>query len=212
MYVILKRRTPLMLLNDQRLNLVISLLSKNNASRVLDLGCGEGNLIRLLMKHKRFTEIVGIDISPIRLNQVREWLDFSKFPPSRKKDLKLIQASLLNPDKRLCGYDGAAIIEVIEHMELQDLPLFEKAIFDYAQPRVIILTTPNIEYNIKKGLRKGKLRHPDHRFEWTRSQFSLWAKRVGYDFGYTVSFLPIGDLDEKVGPPTQVAFFEKIRE
>jgi 3' terminal RNA ribose 2'-O-methyltransferase Hen1 len=211
--MIKKRRSPAILfLNDQRLHLVIQLLKERKASRILDLGCAEGNLLRLLMHHKQFTEIVGVDISPMALDLAKKRLQLDKLSPVQRQRIQLIQASLLHhPDiHRLRGYDAAAIVEVIEHIELYHLPLFEKAIFGYAKPKTIVLTTPNIEYNLKKGLPKGKLRHPDHRFEWTRNDFSAWAKRVATEFKYTVSFLPIGDMDEKVGSPTQLALFQSM--
>jgi hypothetical protein len=81
-------------------------------------------------------------------------------------------------------------------------------LFEFAQPKTVVVTTPNIEYNIKfENLAAGKLRHQDHRFEWTREQFQNWANQVAADFGYTVEFQPIGTEDPEVGSPTQMGVF-----
>ncbi len=70
------------------------------------------------------------------------------------------------------------------------------------------MTTPNIEYNVKfENLPAGKLRHRDHRFEWTRQEFQNWAKQVAERFGYTVQFQPVGLEDAEVGSPTQMGVF-----
>jgi hypothetical protein len=85
---------------------------------------------------------------------------------------------------------------------------FERVLFEFAQPKTVIVTTPNIEYNVKfANLPAGKLRHKDHRFEWTRSQFQTWANKITERFGYNVQFQPIGEEDTEVGSPTQMAIF-----
>ena len=55
----------------------------------------------------------------------------------------------------------------------------------------------------------GTMRHRDHRFEWTRSQFRDWAEAVAAAYDYTVRFLPVGAEDPEVGSPTQLAVFRK---
>ena len=50
-------------LNEQRLGAVMAALRASGAKRVLDLGCGEGKLLRELLKDKQFEEIVGMDVS-----------------------------------------------------------------------------------------------------------------------------------------------------
>jgi hypothetical protein len=71
------------------------------------------------------------------------------------------------------------------------------------------VTTPNVEYNVKfTGLPAGKLRHKDHRFEWTRAEFRTWGQYIAKAFGYTVRFVPVGAEDPVVGSPTQMAVFE----
>jgi hypothetical protein len=89
------------------------------------------------------------------------------------------------------------------------LSAFERALFEYARPGCVVITTPNAEYNVRfQTLPAGELRHPDHRFEWTRSQFRIWCAEVAGRHRYTVNFEPIGDEDKELGPPTQMAVFK----
>ena len=60
-----------------------------------------------------------------------------------------------------------------------------------------------------ENLSKGKLRHSDHRFEWTREEFAEWSGKLADRFGYSVRFLDIGKSDRKVGAPTQMAVFNR---
>jgi 3' terminal RNA ribose 2'-O-methyltransferase Hen1 len=195
-------------LNQQRLAAVLVALKQCGASRVIDLGCGEGKLLKELLKDKSFTEIVGVDVSYRALEIARERLNYEQMPSMQRDRLKLLQGSLTYRDKRLYGYDAATVVEVIEHLDPPRLAAFERVLFEFAQPNTIVVTTPNIEYNIKfETLPAGKLRHKDHRFEWTRLEFQQWANKVAENFGYLVQFLPIGDEDSEVGAPTQMAIF-----
>ena len=201
-------------LNQLRLAAVTEALKQSGAKRVLDLGCGEGKLLRKLLTEKQFEEIVGMDVSHRALKIAQERLHYDRLPEKQKKRLHLFQGSLGYKDKRLAGYDAAAVVEVIEHLDLPRLTTFERVLFEFACPRSIVVTTPNIEYNVKfENLQAGNFRHKDHRFEWTRDEFQSWAVDVAKRFGYTVVFHPIGPEDENVGPPTQMAVFaQKIDE
>src|SRR5690606_25853995 len=98
----------------------------------------------------------------------------------QKDRIQLFQGSLTYFDKRLANYDAAAVVEVIEHLNPSRLKVFERVLFEFAQPKTIVLTTPNKEYNIIwEKLAAGALRHSDHRFEWTRPEFAKWANAVG---------------------------------
>ena len=111
-------------------------------------------------------------------------------------------------DKRLNGFDAAAVIEVIEHLDAARLAAFERVLFENARPRTVIMTTPNSEYNQKfPTLPAGQFRHKDHRFEWTRQEFQSWAQSITDRFGYSAKFVPVGGEDPQVGPPTQMGVF-----
>jgi 3' terminal RNA ribose 2'-O-methyltransferase Hen1 len=121
-----------------------------------------------------------------------------------------MQGSLSYRDKRLVGYDAAAVVEVIEHLDESRLAAFERVLFECARPATVVLTTPNVEYNVRfSTLPAGRFRHRDHRFEWTRQQFQSWARGVADRFGYQVQFHPVGPEDPEVGPPTQMGVFTR---
>jgi len=195
-------------LGEQRLGAVVAALKDSGARRVIDLGCGEGKLLRALLQERDFEEIVGVDVSVRSLQRARERLRFDRLPPMQQSRLKLFQGSLIYRDKRFSGYDAAALVEVIEHLDPPRLAAFERVLFGFAQPRTVVLTTPNAEYNASfERLPAGEFRHRDHRFEWSRDEFRAWANGVAERYGYKVRFLPVGAEDAAVGPPTQMAVF-----
>jgi len=197
-----------MTLREQRLGSVLAALKGGGASRVLDLGCGEGALLKPLLADQQFQEIVGMDVSMRALDIAKERLNLERLPERQARRIKLLQGSLMYRDQRLQGYDAAAVMEVIEHFDPPRLAAFERVVFHYAKPGTVVVTTPNIEYNVKfPTLAAGHLRHEDHRFEWTRLEFQAWANRVGTEHKYAVRFLPVGTEDPEVGPPTQMAVF-----
>jgi 3' terminal RNA ribose 2'-O-methyltransferase Hen1 len=195
-------------LNEQRLGAVLAALKATGASRVLDLGCGEGRLLQSLLKEKQFAEIVGMDVSHRSLEIARDRLRYDRLPSMQKERIRLLHGSLIYRDQRLAGFDAAAVVEVIEHLDAARLAAFERVLFECAKPKNIVITTPNREYNVKwETLPAGKFRHRDHRFEWTRAEFQAWANGVGARFGYNVRFLPVGPEDSIVGAPTQMGVF-----
>ena len=197
-------------LNEQRLGAVLAALKASGATRVLDLGCGEGKLLRLLLAEKQFAEIVGMDVSHRVLEIATQRLHVEQMPEMQRKRLKLIHGSLNYRDARLAGFEAAAVVEVIEHLDLPRLHAFERVLFEFAKPKTVVITTPNSEYNVKfETLPAGKFRHKDHRFEWTREQFQTWAKSIAERFDYSVQHLPIGPEDSSVGSPTQMGLFAK---
>jgi 3' terminal RNA ribose 2'-O-methyltransferase Hen1 len=195
-------------LNEQRLGTVLSVLNSAGAKRVIDLGCGEGKLLRELLKIKAFEEIVGLDVSHRALEKAAARLRLERLPDLQRDRITLLHGSLMYRDRRLEGYDAATVVEVIEHLDPPRLAAFERVLFEFARPKVVIVTTPNSEYNVRfETLPAGKLRHPDHRFEWTREEFQTWASKIAERFGYTVRFLPVGPEDAEVGAPTQMGVF-----
>src|SRR5262245_5392130 len=200
-------------LDEQRRTAVVGMLQELGASRVLDLGCGEGKLLRALLKEKRFTEIVGMDVSLRSLEVAEERLGLGpegRLPARVRERIRLIHGSLVYRDKRLTGFDAAAVVEVIEHLDPPRLAAFERNLFHFARPAHVVLTTPNAEYNVKwPSLPAGTFRHHDHRFEWTRAELESWARSVAGRAGYSVRFAPVGPVDETAGPPTQMAVFSR---
>ena len=198
-------------LNQQRLATVLAALRASAVKRVLDLGCGEGRLLRMLLDEPGFEEIVGMDVSHRMLEIVADRLKLDRLPPRRRERIRLIHGSLMYRDRRLEGFDAAAVVEVIEHMDPPRLAAFERVLWEHARPGTIVLTTPNAEYNVRwESLPAGRFRHADHRFEWTRAEFQAWAGGVAERFGYTVRHSPVGPEDAEVGAPTQMAVFTRL--
>lgn len=187
---------------------ILAALGAAGAARVLDLGCGQGQLVQALLKDPAYTEIVGVDVSVRALNIAAKRLRLERMGERQSSRVRLTQGSLAYTDKRLAGYDAAVLSEVIEHLDLERLPALEYAVFGSARPRTVVVTTPNVEYNVRwETLPAGHVRHGDHRFEWTREEFRAWAGDVASRHGYSVAYQPVGDDDPEVGPPTQMAVF-----
>lgn len=202
-------------LNEQRLGAVASVLVAARARAVIDLGCGEGKLLRVLLESRTaagwdFDRLLGMDVSHRSLEVCRDRLQFDRLPTKQRERIDLIQGSLTYRDARLFGFDAAAIVEVIEHLDPGRLSALERVVFEFARPRLVVVTTPNQEYNqLFPALPAGKFRHKDHRFEWTRVEFQAWCNRVAETRGYRVRYLPIGPEDPEHGSPTQMAVFNR---
>ncbi|MFI1971520.1 3' terminal RNA ribose 2'-O-methyltransferase Hen1 [Streptomyces cinnamoneus] len=194
----------------RRREAVVAALRASGAARVLDLGCGQGQLVGALLQDTRFTEIVGVDVSVRALKEAARRLRLDRMTERQSARVTLLQGSLAYTDRRLAGYDAAVLSEVVEHLDLSRLPALEYAVFGAARPGTVVVTTPNAEYNIRwETLPAGHVRHADHRFEWTREEFRAWADRVAGRHGYAVEFTPVGADDPEVGPPTQMAVFRR---
>jgi 3' terminal RNA ribose 2'-O-methyltransferase Hen1 len=195
-------------LNEQRLGAVVAALRASGARRVLDLGCGAGSLLRDLLKDRQFEAIVGLDVSIRSLEAAQRRLQLDRLPAAQAGRVRLLHGSLMYRDRRLEGFDAAAVVEVVEHLDPPRLAAFERVLFEFARPGTVVLTTPNREYNVVwETLPAGQFRQPDHRFEWTRQEFRDWAQAAAGRFGYAVRFVPVGPEHEALGPPTQMAVF-----
>ncbi|WP_158829281.1 3' terminal RNA ribose 2'-O-methyltransferase Hen1 [Mucilaginibacter lacusdianchii] len=199
---------PKMRIHELRLLAAKEVLLQSGAKRVADLGCGEGRLIKLLIPEKQFEYILGMDVSYRSLEIAKERLKLERMPERQAQRIRLIQGSLTYRDKRLEGFDAATLVEVIEHLDEPRLAALEKSVFEYARPVTVVVTTPNAEYNVRfANHEEGKMRHSDHRFEWTRAQFAHWGNRIAHEHGYTVTYQPVGEVDEEVGALSQMAVF-----
>ena len=197
-------------LNTQRMETVRDAVLASGAASVIDLGCGECRLTSLLLNEQQIRRVAACDVSVSVLEKAAQRLHLDRMQPARRNKLTLMQASLTYRDKRFEGYDCACVVEVIEHIEPMRIPAFERAVFEFAAPRTVILTTPNREYNANyEHMEENALRHGDHRFEWTREEFRAWTEHICEKFGYSCEISGIGTNDEKLGTPTQMAVFTK---
>ncbi len=197
-------------LHALRLDTVAEVLKQNKVSSVLDLGCGEGKLIARLIKERGIDRIVGVDPSVRTLEAAHRKLRLHQAGDAMASRISLQMGSLTYGDRRWQGFDAATLVEVIEHIEPHRLSALVLSLFADARPKIVVMTTPNREYNaLFEGLKDGKLRHPDHRFEWTRAEFESWATGVAEEHGYSVSFAPVGPVDDTRGGPSQMAIFNQ---
>lgn len=197
----------------RRREAVLAALAASGATRVLDLGCGGGALLTALAADRRYTEIVGTDVSTHALTLALRRLRLDRLPERQRDRIRLWQSALTYRDDRLRGYDAAVLMEVIEHVDPPRLPALEDAVFGHARPGTVVVTTPNAEYNVRyEGLGAGRFRHADHRFEWTRAEFADWVERVAAAYGYTAMISGVGDDDPEVGTPTQLAVLNRKEE
>lgn len=201
--------SPKKSLNQLRMERVLEEVLKSGASSVIDLGCGECRLTSLLLDQPQIKKITACDVSVRELEKAAKRLHYDRMPEYRKKKLTLMQASLTYQDQRFAGFDCACVVEVIEHIEKLRIPAFERILFEFAQPRTVILTTPNREYNTNYEFLNDQFRHEDHRFEWTREEFQAWTVHVCEKFHYTCEIAGIGEADPVTGTPTQIGVFQK---
>ena len=196
-------------IHDLRLLVARDILLETGAKRVVDLGCGEGRLLKLLLAEKQFEFILGMDVSYRALEIAKARLRIETLPEMKGERIKLIQGSLTYRDKRIEGFDAAALIEVIEHLDEVRLSALQKTVFEFARPKTVVITTPNADYNVRfEDYEPGKMRHTDHRFEWSRKEFEEWGTKLSIQYGYEVVFSPIGEIDEEVGALSQMAVFK----
>jgi len=192
-------------LHDERLETVATLLAESGARTVLDLGCGPGALLERLVQEERFTRIVGVDSSIEAVLEAERRLDC--LPVNVGERVRVLHGSFTSGDQTLSGFDAAAMIETIEHVPPERLSSVEQVVFGTWKPSLVIVTTPNREFNVTLGLAADEYRHPDHRFEWCRARFRRWASGVASRRGYLLECDGIGPRDPLHGSVTQIAIF-----
>ena len=187
---------------------IVNELRDLGVHRVVDLGCGEGRLLRELVAEPMFREIVGVEVAARPLRVAASRVD--RFADRQRTRVTLHQGSATYADPRIAGFDAIVLSEVVEHVDPPRLPALTATVFGAAKPTHVLMTTPNAEYNVRwETLPAGNFRHPDHRFEWTRKELTTWAAAVCTTHGYEVRHVPVGPVDPEVGAPTQLAVFTR---
>ncbi|PHN03612.1 3' terminal RNA ribose 2'-O-methyltransferase Hen1 [Flavilitoribacter nigricans] len=199
-----------MSLHQIRHQAVLAVLQDAGLNSILDLGCGGGKFLKLLLSQTAIPKVTGVDVSYRYLEIAKKRLHWDVMPPMTRARIELLHGALTYRDDRLQGYDAAVAIEVIEHLDPNRLRAFEQSVFLYAQPGMVVITTPNIEYNrLFENMKPGSLRHSDHRFEWTRAEFADWTQKVATTYSYRVTVAGIGPEDARYGCPSQMAIFQR---
>jgi 3' terminal RNA ribose 2'-O-methyltransferase Hen1 len=197
-------------LHEQRLNAVMAAVRASSARSLVDLGCGEGRLLKLALGERSLARIFGMDVSTVALARAARSLHLDDMAPTLRTRITIAQGSLLYRDERLAGFDAAALVEVIEHLDSARLSAMERVVFLHARPSRVIVTTPNRDYNVHwEAVGEKRLRHHDHRFEWTRAECQAWAERTARTYGYRSVWQGIGPEDPDIGTPSQMVIFDR---
>ncbi|WP_245274105.1 methyltransferase domain-containing protein [Mesorhizobium sp. L103C105A0] len=189
---------------------VVQAIRATGGASVADLGCGEGKLLYRLVREKWVHKLFGLDPAIRELEWAAKRLKLNEFGGPPEDRVTLLHGSLTYRDSRWAEADVAVLVEVIEHLDEDRLPMIERIIFGETAPKFVIVTTPNADYNpLFPSLAAGAFRHPDHRFEWGRVRFEAWAVRIGEIYGYSAALSGIGAVDPVLGAPTQMAVFTR---
>jgi len=132
---------------------------------VCDIGCNDGKFIRRLTRDDQYDLIViysffkrikikaGLDVDPITLESAEKNSVPESFIINSQKEnplkVMLFSNSILKDCSFLLKYNFEAItlIEVIEHIEMEHLKNLEINVFKNIAPNLVIVTTPNYEFN-----------------------------------------------------------------
>ncbi|MBK5926399.1 methyltransferase [Rhodobaculum claviforme] len=191
-------------LHTERLDAVMAAVATTGARRIADLGCGDGDLLVRLALLARMTRLVGVDTDRAAL--LRAQARLAEMPTGL---VTLVEASLIAAAPRLPQIDCAVLVEVIEHLDPARLSALETAVFARMRPAHVILTTPNAEFNPLLGVPAHRMRHPGHRFEWTRARFARWAGAVALRHGYDLHTRDIAGHHPTAGGASQMAVFAR---
>jgi 3' terminal RNA ribose 2'-O-methyltransferase Hen1 len=159
-------------LNEQRLGSVLAALKGLSAARVLDLGCGEGRLLQALLKEKQFTQIVGMDVSHRALEIASDRLHYDRLPPMQKERIRLLHGSLIYRDQRLAGFDAAAVVEVIEHLDAAQ----RRKILNAFAPVAFLQKDPWLSVNSRLALNPSNASSAKNRFGVCMKQSSACSR------------------------------------
>lgn len=223
-------------LSKQRLGFALQHIRESSATSLIDFGCGSGSLLDQLIDYTTSLEtVVGVDISRKGLVRAAKVLN-SKLvrtdggaPMSNVKSITLYEGSITVLDSRVYGFDIGTCLEVIEHMEEDQACLFGDMVLSSFCPKILIVSTPNYEYNVilqkhdiskqeddgddNSQLQSCKFRNHDHKFEWTREQFQNWATNLASKHDYSVEFDGVGGVaGVEPGFASQIAVFKRSTE
>ena len=167
----------------------------SGAARVLDLGCGQGQLVQALLKDARFTEIVGVDVSMRALTIAAAAAEAGPHGGAAGRARhSSSRARSPTPTSGSRATTPPCSARSIEHLDLPRLPALEYAVFGAARPRTVARDDP--ERRVQRPLgdpprRTRPARRPPLRVDPRRSS-GTGPGTVAERHGYDVEFVPVG--------------------
>lgn len=194
-------------LHQLRVAAVLNEVAGIEARHVLDLGCGDGELLGPLAGLPHVERITCLDLSQPALDRLKARIASGAARPGMRIDL--VHGSMTGPLGYLDRPDAVVMLESIEHVEPNELSKVERELFVVLRPQRIVMTTPNAEYNPVLGVPAHRFRHPGHRFEWDRERFGKWANGVAARNGYAFVHSDIAGWHPRLGGSSQMAVFDR---
>ena len=168
---------------SQRRDFIREQLPFNKA--ILDIGCGEG-FYAMAFAPKIDDHYYAVDIDVSCLEMVK------KKAARRQIENILIYDAL---DAFLATYNEGEVdiilIEVIEHMPLEQAELLVKRLLEDVHFETLVITTPNADFNSFYEL--SGFRHDDHDWEMGKVDFEVWIAKILAGYPCTYTFAAIGD-------------------
>lgn len=140
-------------LHRKRIEFVLDYIEIVEARRVLDLGCGEGDLLLALASMQQLEQVIGMDVSQHRLGICRAAL--SSISPSPSAAIELVPGSYADSHVAFSDVDVAVMLESFEHYCPRRLSRIEKTILAGYRPKRLLISTPNKGYDLEQGLSLG---------------------------------------------------------
>ena len=201
------------LLNEQRQSKVKEIISQlDQRESIIDFGCGSGMMLGLLVNFELVKHIIAIDQHEFWLEELVDLLNVTdrdiQYPRKVPLSIEVYKGNLLEFDARLVNKDILMSIEVVEHLQIKDVPLYTSLIFKIYRPLTVVISTPNFDFNTM--MEWDRLRNPDHKFEWTKAEFIKWCSDICNTHGYRYEWIGCGLKNDIYA--TQFAVFTKVVE
>jgi 2-polyprenyl-3-methyl-5-hydroxy-6-metoxy-1,4-benzoquinol methylase len=188
-----------------RMEAVINALASNDTRHMIDLGCGDGALVkRIAQSSLQLKTYIGVDTWHDRLEAAGSGLSpddtHVEFREGSMTDLH----NLLHNPAPYRKLGAVVLLETIEHVPRDQVQHIESGVFGHVSPDLVVVTTPDAT----KRLNTDQLSARGHHFEWDIAEFQEWATDVTEryeDYSFKIAQLS--------GPTfvrnTQIATFKK---
>lgn len=191
-------------------------LARFGVKHVVDFGSAECKISRFLVRIPTLQKLGLVDLDQYLLECNKYAIWPSSFDYLEKRDLplhvQLYCGSVTDLDTCIVDCDGVSMVEIIEHLQPDVLSAAMENVFGRLQPKVVVITTPNADFNVLFPNFSG-IRHWDHKFEWSRQEFQNWCDEHCRRYPYSVEYGGIGEPpagSDHLGHCSQSAVFIRI--